>query len=194
MAIKRLVQRWHGVVLTALTLAGIHLASGLMMASLSLAFVPMIYTAYHFGLRPALASAVLVSVYALYVLPLDRAIQVVIASFAIAVPMGVLKRRARFTESINGNLAKVREIRILVRFLIDNRKQMNDGLLFRFLEEIEDRAGNLEAMVWGWQQIRAEAKEVEEKLKQGLLRRAELEIENGNGNGDLAESLEREDD
>lgn len=185
MEIKRAFRRWHGTGLTALALVIIHLTSSLVIASLSLAFIPMIYTAYFFGLRPAMASAVLVSAYALYALPVDRAIQVAIASFVIAAPMGILKRRARFTESINGNLAKVREIRILTRFLIKNRKQMNDGLLFRFLEEIEDRAGNLEAMVWGWQQIRAEAKEAEEKLKQGLLRRAELEIENGdNGEED----------
>lgn len=184
MSLKRFLRRWHGVGLTALALGIIHLTSNLLMASLSLAFVPMIYTAYYFGLRPALVSAILVSVYAFYTLSLDRAIQVAIASFIIAVPMGILKRRARFTESINGNLAKVREIRIMARFLIEHRKNMNDGLLFRFLEEIEDRAGNLEAMVWGWQQIRQEAKEAEEKLKQGLLRRAEYEIENGNGDND----------
>lgn len=184
---KSTFRRWHGVGLTALTLAAIHLASSMLMASLSLAFVPMIYTAYHHGLRPALASAALVSGYALYSLPLDRAIQIVIAALLVSVPMGILKRRARFTESINGNIAKVREIRVLARFLINHRREMNDGLLFRFLEEIEDRAGNLEAMVWGWQQIRKEAQAAEAKLKQGLLRRAELEIEDENGKGEEEE-------
>jgi hypothetical protein len=177
--IKRSLHRWHGVGLTALALGAIHAASGLMAASLSLAFVPLVYTAYHHGLRPALFSALLVVGYALYALPPDRAAQIAIAALAIAVPMGILKRRARFTESINGNLAKAREIKILARFLIDHRRQMNDGLVFRFLEEIEDRAGQLETLVWGWQQIRQEALEAEEKLKHGLLKRAELEMDDG---------------
>lgn len=183
MLIERFLRYWHGVGLTVLFLGAIHLASTLLMTMWPLAFIPLAYTAYRHGLKPALISASLVSSYAFYALSLDRAIPVVVAAVFVVVPMGILKRRAILAESINGNMAKVREIRILTRFLLDHRHQMNDGLLFRFLEEIEDRAGNLEALVWGWRQIRIEAEKAEEILKQGLLRRAALEMK-GNGADD----------
>lgn len=180
--IKDFLKRWHGVVLTIVTLMVIHLAAGYSThISPVLLFAPLAYTAYHHGLRPAIGGGAVVILYAFYTLPLDQAAQMAIAVLLVSIPMGALKRRARFTESINGNLAKIREIRLLARFLLDHRAQMNDGLIFRFLGEIEDRAGNLEAMVWGWEQIKAEAREAEAKLKRGLFRQAELEIDNNEG-------------
>lgn len=177
--------RWHGVVLTLIAVAIIQV---LMIQShipftpsAALAFIPLVYTAYNSGLIPAVLSATVVALFVLFSpsFTFDRAAQVVICAYTIAIPMGVLKRRARLSESVNGNLKKIREVELFVDYLIKNRHEMNDGAIFRFLTEVQDRIGNLSAFVRGWQQIGEEREREEMLLRQGIVSRIIAEFEPG---------------
>jgi glucose-6-phosphate-specific signal transduction histidine kinase len=166
-----MARKWHGVLLTTGGVIIIFLSSRfipLTGLTLALAFIPLAYTAYHGGLYPGLAAATIITIATIFIeINVIRGLQIAIAAFGIAIPMGLLREKGQMMQ--NGHLSKITEIRLLARFLLDHRKTMNDGLIFRFLSEIEDRAGNLEAQVALWRNLHQEIAETKAVFAQSQL-------------------------
>jgi len=178
----KFIKAWHGVIITIVVIMVIFLASAFLppnTLTLALAFIPIVYTAYHGGLYPGLAAATAIAIAAFFApgLPLLRGLQIIITAFAIAIPMGILQEQTKLVN--NGYLGKITEIRLLTRFLLDHRLTMNDGLIYRFLTEIIDRAGNLEAQIALWKDLREEIEATQKHLMDSQLIKAAEENNHG---------------
>ena len=181
MTFNQFVGRWHGVGLTALVIFALHLVipQPWFTPSMVLAFIPLTYTAYQAGLYPAISAAVLVAGYPLAMIltgdgwTIDWAMQIAVAAFAVAVPMGILKRRSRMSESASGNRAKLDEATLLVKYLAENWQKHDRRIVQNFFGNILDRLGNLQASVWGWEEIERERSETEAALRVSVRQRVD---------------------
>lgn len=180
----QLIKDWHGVALTGGLCVAIYMFQILhapITLTLALAYIPLAYTTYHSGLVPGITAASVLFVSSLLIpgIDLNRAIQIGLAAYGMAIPMGILQSKGKFWDRLNGNLSKIAEIRLLTKFLMKNHTNMNPGLVYRLLDEIDDRAGNLEAVVYGWLQFRQEIDQTKAELESGLLQQAQQEMTDG---------------
>jgi len=150
-----------GPVATLALLVATHQWPDILGATTALAFVPLVWAAYVAGLWPALASAGIITGFAvhLYLPDYSRIIQVSASAVIIALLTSELKRRARLAETIDDNMARLKEIVELARKLDLEWKNLTDQEQREQLVLIEDRLGNLAGLVYGWIAIGREIRE-----------------------------------
>lgn len=154
-----------GPIVTLIVLAIVHYVSCLR-GTAALAFVPLVWSAYAGGLAPALASAVVIVAYTVLAYPPDynRLGQVAVSALAIALMVGYLKRHAELSQSLNGNLKRLRETVELVQRLKVEWADLSDSGRYKLVGLIEDKLGNLAALVFGWHSIKEEMEHTKKTL------------------------------
>lgn len=152
-----MLNKLAGPVVTLIVLVAVNYLPALH-GTVALAFVPLVWSAYAGGLGPALASAVIIVAYTILDYPPDynRLIQVAASAIVIAVMVGYLKRHAELSQSLNGNLKRLREAVELTRQLKNNWADLSDSGRYKLVDHLEDRLGNLAALVFGWHSITQE--------------------------------------
>lgn len=165
MGLPKMLKRIAGPVVTLIFLAAVYYLP-IIHGTAALAFVPLVWSAYVGGLAPALASAIIITAYAVLDYPPDynRLAQVSLSAIAIAVMASRLKRHAELSQSLNGNLKRLREAVELVRQLKNDWADLSDSGRYKLVDHIEDRLGNLAALVLGWHSISQEMLSTKEKL------------------------------
>lgn len=154
-----------GPLATLATLAIISLWSGLDV-TVALAFVPLVWSATVGGLAPALASATAITVYTAFVYRPDYLgiAQVTVSVFVIAWMVGYLRHRAELAQKIDDNMRRLKEAVEIIRDLKTSWLDLSDAGKHKMVDEIEDRLGNLAALVFGWQSIGEEMQRTKDYL------------------------------
>lgn len=160
-----MLNKTAGPFVTLIVLAIVHYLP-ILRGTTALAFVPLVWSAYAGGLAPALASAVIITAYTILAYPPDynRLAQVALSAVAIALMVGYLKRHAELSQSLNGNIKRLRETVDLVRQLKNDWADLSDSGRYKLVDHIEDRLGNLAALVFGWHSIRLEQEHIKREL------------------------------
>lgn len=132
----------------------------------ALAFIPLVWSAYRAGLFPAMASSVIIAIFAAAIYPPDysRTVQVIITAVLISLMVGYLKHHAELSQSLNGNLKRLRESLELVRRLKYEWADLSDSGRYKLVDAIENKLAQLATLVWGWHSIRVEIDETREEL------------------------------
>lgn len=154
-----------GPVATLLILAMVYYLPALH-GTVALAFVPLVWSAYTGGLVPALISAALITGFVTidYLPDYNRIGQVSASVLMIALMVGYLKHHAELSQSLNGNLKRLREAVELTRRLKTEWADLSDSGRYKLVDSLEDRLGNLAALVFGWHSIRIEQEHIKREL------------------------------
>ena len=125
------------------------------------AFVAIVWTAYIGGLLPTIISLIIILITMGIIYPPDygRLIQSGLSITLIGTMVIALKRKALMTESLNGNIKRLKESLDITRDLLINWDDMSDNGRQKRVRLIEDKLGNLAALVYGWHKIRQEIDE-----------------------------------
>lgn len=177
MATQRTIRFLAGPAATLALLAAIHQWPYILGATAALAFLPLVWAAYVAGIWPALISAGVIAGFAVhfYLPDYNRIIQITVASFAVAVMVGELKHRALLSDTLNGNLRRLREAIEITDKLIINWSDLSDRGRYRQVELIKDRLGNMATLVFGWLKIGQEMKEAKQAVSEKSKAVAETE-------------------
>lgn len=131
--------------------------------SLAPAFTAVVMAIYHGGLWPGNISALLVFGYTFYIVddPI-RAIIIVASLIFIVVPVAILEKYRKHTDTVQGLIVKLREVHALTLTTMVNWPDWDDEEKWIVSERIHNRVSDILTVVRGWHLL---AKEHQEVLK-----------------------------
>lgn len=156
-----------GPVVTLGVVLLIHFLSGYISISFGFALVALTWTAYISGIVPTVISSVIIVAFMSADYPPDysRLVQGVLTVIFTGSLVIILKRQAVFSQTLNGNLKKLGESLNITRSLLDNWADLSDAGRYKRIQLIEDKLGNLAALVHGWHSIHKEIEETRAELE-----------------------------
>lgn len=134
---------------------------GLDIGTMAPAFVVLVYAAYSGGLRAGLVAATIISAYDLWRLwpdDVSRAVIVGTSCFGVAVMVGLLQRKAVLVDTLNGNIARLKQAIEYLDSLLGGWYAMNDPERRDRVRIVREHLSTLATLVVGWRRL-AEAKE-----------------------------------
>lgn len=176
---RKIYKEWTGVAITVAAILSMHylwvVDPKTYQPSLAIAFAAMAYTAFNHAIPPTVVSAAIVALYALYLYSVGdftffRLAISTVSIFIVAAGMSWQKAQNRRFDNANSVRQKMTEAGIIVGIAIQNLGKLNTGAIRRILYEAQDRIGNAEAYVVGWQQISEEQQDTERRLKANEVR------------------------
>lgn len=131
--------------------------------SLAPAFTAVVMAIYHGGLWPGNISALLVIGYTFYTVDDPIRVIIIIASLIfIVVPVSILEKHRKHTDTVQGLIVKLREVHALTLTTMVNWPDWDDEEKWLVSERIHDRVSDVLTVVRGWHLL---AKEQQEALK-----------------------------